>query len=306
MNEEKINQPLFRFRFGLQQLFYATALIATGLALDPSTIWFSLLVLLGWSVVFFCSSFRLALGLILFALIILFALTPTVYINRDGPHHTSCLNNMKQLSLTLLNYESANGRLPTDRIVVLADGTELRHSWRIEILPFLEANNVFNNYDFNEPWNGPANSKLESPMPWCFACPARNTGTDTPYKLVNGPGTAFEIGKNVRATGLNDGTYNTISLIEDHANPAHWMEPGDFTAEQAAQAMNTMTAETTVHRHESFFKTTYFGSSIAMVDGRTYWWPPHSEKTIAPGAFLIDDGYLFDSQVQGQPRRELK
>ena len=40
--------PASRFKFGLWQLFYAAALIAVGLALSPSTIWVSLLVLVCW------------------------------------------------------------------------------------------------------------------------------------------------------------------------------------------------------------------------------------------------------------------
>ena len=54
--DDKTNNPLtpskWRFEFGLRSLFYATALVATGLALTPSSIWISLAVLLFWGIVF--------------------------------------------------------------------------------------------------------------------------------------------------------------------------------------------------------------------------------------------------------------
>ncbi|MDB2687486.1 DUF1559 domain-containing protein [Mariniblastus sp.] len=295
------------FKFRLRHLIYATALIAAGLALSPSTIWFSMLVLLGWWVVFFCSRPKTVLGFILLVLIIVVALMPTVSgIIRESPYHTACSNNLRQISLAILYYESEYGRFPTDRVVTLADGTKLRHSWQVEILPYLMEQRLYDQYDFNEPWNGPNNSKLESQMPSYLACPACDTGTKTPYRLVNGPGTAFEVGKNLGAADIEDGTFYTISLIEDHANPKHWMEPGDFTAEEAVQVMNQMTENASSHFHDDFFTHTYFGSSLAMLNGSTHWWPTQRDQPMQPGAFLINDGYLFDLNVQGQPYRKIK
>ena len=314
MNDQE-NNPLtpakWRFEFGLRWLFYATALVATGLALTPSSIWVSLAVLLLWGIVFSSSRPRHTLGWSLFGLLVfglvILALLPSVQRVREASPRGACLNNCKQIILAALNHESGHGQFPTDRVVILADGTELRHSWRIAILPFIEGGSsppFF--YDYNESWNGPNNSKLQSPMPSCFACPSHDHGTKTPYKLVNGPGTAFEVGKCISYKDLADGTSNTIALIEDHANPVNWMEPGDFTAEEAAQVMNSMTKEATAHVHETFFTKTYIGSSFAMVDGSTSQRPALPDKPMDPGSFLIADGYLFDQDAQGQPLVEIK
>ena len=299
--------PRSRFEFGLRQLFYATALIAAGLALTPITIWISLAVLVVWGIAFSFPEFKYTLGLCLFGtLLLLGMLWPTQTVR--GPHNrTWCMNNMKQIILGALNYESGHGHFPTDRIVTLADGTELRHSWRIAILPFIEGGSgpPFP-YDFEEPWDGPNNSKLASQMPSCFACPSRDHGTKTPYKLVNGPGTAFETGKKIGYEDLADGTSNTIALIEDHANPVNWMEPSNFTAEEAAQAMNSMTKQTAAHGQESFFTKTYAGSNYAKVDGSTWRWAARPDRLMDPGAFLIADGYLFDRDASGQSIVEIK
>ena len=298
--------PRSKFKFGLRQLFYATALIASGLALSPSTIGLSLFVLIVWGIVFFSSRPWIMLGLLLLGVIVVSALWPTIQVLREPPYYASCRNNLKQIMLAIMTYESVNGRFPKDRIVVLDDGTELRHSWRIEILPMLEQGALFNSYDFKEPWDGPNNAKLESSMPAIFHCPSRKFDMKTSYRLVNGPGTAFEFGTTTGLTDLHDGASSTIGLIEDSSNPTHWMEPGEFTAEEAAQAINSMTGAELVHQDESFFYSTAFGSGFATLDGETHWWPPKSDKPMKAGAFLIDDGYLFDPDVYGQPVVKIK
>ena len=305
------NSPAFartQFKFGLRQLFYATALIAAGLALHVDTIWISLSVLLGWWIRFYSARPKLILVWVLLGLLTLFLFWPRIQVSREAPRESSCRNNLKNIMLAIHNYELTHGRFPTDRIVTLADGTELRHSWRIKILPMLDQAALYASYNFNEPWNGPSNSKLEPSMPEVFNCPSHYKGTKakTPYKLVNGPGTAFEEGKNLDFEHIKDGVSNTIGLIEDHANPVNWMEPEDFTAEQAAQAMNSMTREIALHSSDSFFFTTYLGSCFATMDAETHWWRPSSNQPLDVGVFLIADGIYFDFDAWVPPKREIK
>ena len=310
MNDEKINPPIKprrQFEFGLRSLFYATALIAAGLALSFDTIWFSLVVLVVWGIMFSSSRPKVALGWSLLGFVLLSVMFPTVQGTPLRHHYGStCRNNLKQMILAIMNYADTHGRFPTDRLVTLPDGTELRHSWQIEILPLVGQETLFAKYDFNEAWDGPNNSKLESLMPRYLACPYRNHGTRTPYKLVNGPGTAFEIGKNISFGEINDGTSNTVALIEDHANPVHWMKPGELTAEEAAHAMNSITVESGGHSYESFFKIKTFGCNHAMIDGSTNSWPARPDKPIDPGVFLIDDGIFSEVDVSGQPLVKIK
>ena len=35
------------------------------------------------------------------------------------------------------------------------------HSWRVLILPYFCMGDIYNQYNFNEPWNGPKNRLLE-------------------------------------------------------------------------------------------------------------------------------------------------
>ena len=84
---------------------------------------------------------------------------------RRGPWYwkTHCKNNIKQIALALLMYEQAHGSFPP-AYTADADGTPL-HSWRVLILPYIEQQRLYDQYDFDEPWDGPNNSQLHGMMP---------------------------------------------------------------------------------------------------------------------------------------------
>src|SRR5262245_19381933 len=84
-----------------------------------------------------------------------------------GARQGDCVMHLKQIALALLNYQDRYGYLPP-AIVADANGKPL-HSWRVLILPFLGGEDVYAKYDFNEPWNGPNNSRLQAELPEWFA-----------------------------------------------------------------------------------------------------------------------------------------
>ena len=77
-------------------------------------------------------------------------LLPAVQAVREAARRTACQNNMRQMGLGLLNYESGIGKLPpcgyTDGF---SGNNQLDFSWIIHILPFAEANNMFDAIDFD-------------------------------------------------------------------------------------------------------------------------------------------------------------
>ena len=86
-------------------------------------------------------------------------------------------------------------------------------------------------YNFDEPWDGPNNSKLHDIVIPFFRCPsAQSTGkeTDTSYAVVVGPGTMFPGEKPVKRAEVIDGTPNTIMIVEVANSGIHWMEPRDL------------------------------------------------------------------------------
>ena len=83
------------------------------------------------------------------------------------------------------------------------------HSWRILILPYIEAEGLFEEYGFSEPWDGPNNRQLAGRMPrlYAFHGDERPGNTTTNYLAVIGPETAWpgastvSIGGGVRRAG---------------------------------------------------------------------------------------------------------
>jgi len=75
-------------------------------------------------------------------------LLPAVQAAREAARRSQCMNNMKQLGLALLNYESARGEFPNISERVPGSGTPLGPTWIVMTLPYIEAGNAFSRLDF--------------------------------------------------------------------------------------------------------------------------------------------------------------
>ena len=92
-------------------------------------------------------------------------------------------NNLKQIGLALHNYHSAHGHFPP--AVIEENG--VKHSWRVAILPFLDAQAVYHAYRKTEPWDSPHNQALLAQIPEVFQQPGEALpGFLTPYLAVVG------------------------------------------------------------------------------------------------------------------------
>jgi prepilin-type N-terminal cleavage/methylation domain-containing protein len=79
-------------------------------------------------------------------------LLPAIQAAREAARRSQCQNNMRQLSLGILNYESSYKELPAGGITEgPCCGTPSGAGWTILILPFIEEQALFDQYDFDEP-----------------------------------------------------------------------------------------------------------------------------------------------------------
>jgi beta-lactamase regulating signal transducer with metallopeptidase domain len=183
-------------------------------------------------------------------------LAPAVAAANTAARRKLSVNNLKQIGLAFHNYHSANGQFPTPVLYGGATG-KVPHSWRVAILPYLEHDPLYKQYNFDEPWDGPGNRKLLDKMPAVLGYPGLDgspaSGTNTAYFVFTGKGTALSPSSGAAPAGrtgnvprpitttpplgsgplgptlidITDGTSNTILAVEAKRD-IPWTKPEDF------------------------------------------------------------------------------
>lgn len=179
---------------------------------------------------------------ILIAIMVAFMLPAFERGHRHG-RRSGCQNNLKQLALASLNYESARQRLPPGVTDDDGDLTDAMHSGFVELLPFLEMNSMYDQFDRKQSWRSADNvvlSKHELPVFLCTANPDSRVASEddggfaggtTDYAFCKGAtgylGTdkqfqngAFDVNSEVAIGQFSDGTSNTLLFGEAASNPA--------------------------------------------------------------------------------------
>ena len=103
-------------------------------------------------------------------------LLPAVQAAREAARRCSCLNNISQLALAVHNYEFAVEHLPAGVInpegPIRSEDNGQHVSWLVQILPYIEMQNVYNIFDIEEGAYAPANSMVRATTVSVFLCPS--------------------------------------------------------------------------------------------------------------------------------------
>lgn len=137
--------------------------------------------------------------------------------------------NLRRIGTALKAYHNEWDSLPP---VYVADSAgRPMHSWRVLILPYLGEEQLYRDYDFSEPWNGPNNSLLISRMPGCFASPFdedSNGFGETNFMALVGKESAFPQTGVRRFEEIMDRRSDTILIAEIRDSSVCWMDPQDL------------------------------------------------------------------------------
>jgi prepilin-type N-terminal cleavage/methylation domain-containing protein/prepilin-type processing-associated H-X9-DG protein len=148
-------------------------------------------------------------------------LLPAVQQVRAAARRVQCLNNMRQLGLSLHNYESGHMAFPPSRMEpddqsipsgsTHSSGDTSFQSWTTLLLPYIEQGNLASGFNFNEAWYDSTNStnnEVVATKVETFKCPASpvSDGVD-PFHFVGAAagdyGSINEVKKKVYTQVLN-------------------------------------------------------------------------------------------------------
>jgi type II secretory pathway pseudopilin PulG len=173
---------------------------------------------------------------------------------------SNCQGRMERILAALQKYHDDHGKYPP-AYTVDAAGKKL-HSWRVLILPYLGAEDLYSRINLNEPWDSPYNQAFHSQMPEEFGCPSSplpGMGFSS-YVVVEGPGHVFNGTNQTSISSITDGLSNTILIVEVADCDICWMEPKDFKAADLAFDINSDTADGISSLHGD-------GANVGLADG---------------------------------------
>lgn len=169
-------------------------------------------------------------------------------------------HNLKAVSMALHNYHDTHRVFPMTGVEFERGGDRVireQLSWRVRLLPYLDEMELYEQFDFNQPWDSPQNLALIEKMPAWYATPGRSTPvgetrvqaivfprdprtiTDVAPETLRdyGRATAFDLayGESMRRGSASaasygdflDGTSNSIIVVEADT-PVIWTKPDDW------------------------------------------------------------------------------
>ena len=101
-------------------------------------------------------------------------LLPAVQAVRAAARRTQCQNNLRQVGLAILNYESAHMKFPPGQewTNIVGQPDRLDYSWMARILPHIEQGNVYDDIDFDLPYLNTFNADAISAVIPAYLCPS--------------------------------------------------------------------------------------------------------------------------------------
>jgi prepilin-type N-terminal cleavage/methylation domain-containing protein len=191
-------------------------------------------------------------------------LLPAVQSAREAARRSQCMNNMKQLVTAMMVYHDAYNVFPPAHTGWNTDGTtDYQHSWMTLILPFVEEQALYDQYDFTLRWNQGNNARFvtrsEAGNLDVQLCPS-SEHLDTAqgdYAGINGCGSYNQNGIFIPDGYLKGECYNEGLLPA--TGPA-WPENRPFGIKDCIDGTNY---------------TMMLGEDAGRIDGNRFWGDAH-------------------------------
>ena len=141
------------------------------------------------------------------------------------------IRNLETIAKALNAYAEEHGRYPPP-VIKDPNGVAM-HSWRVMLLPYLQENELYNQYDRSKPWNDPDNLAIQYQIPNVYLHPesgGAGWSSASAYYLIAGNGTLFPVAGPLRPDEITDDASQTILLVEGMpmTTSGSWTEPIDL------------------------------------------------------------------------------
>lgn len=209
-------------------------------------------------------------------------LLPAIQASREATRRSVCSNRLKQLGLGLLGCEHSQKRFPTAQ----TRNTVRRRSFAIDLLPYIEEQNLHKMYDGSLEWHEPPNQPVVSQRLEVFECPSSpdDVHLDNSSVIMSGASSYLTaVGDYVPIEGVD------VRLAPPSGNLVDWAGNGILTRDyRGAFRLNKVTDGTshTVLLGESAGRPDLFQigrkNPVRMVRGAG--WADHRSGLVLHGA----------------------
>ena len=192
------------------------------------------------------------------------------------------IDNLTRIGDAMRRYCDKNGRL-FSRAICSAQGQPLL-SWRVELLPYLGYQELYDRFDTSEPWDSARNKPMVKLIPAVFQSPDR-FDEKTNYLVPVASFSAFGRLRGIGTRNIEDGMQDTVVLVETNdADAVTWTQPEDIDLD-----INTLDTQLGTLRDDGFF--------VIWGDGKVTRVTPERSVKDLKAVFSFDGGDLFRSHI---------
>ncbi len=145
---------------------------------------------------------------------------------------------LEKIGSALKAYENAHGCLPSSEVIVDdPDGLPNQFSWRVAILPELGEQDIYDQFDFSKPWDGPENLKAAEQIPEVFKNVMEELGNRTRLHIPGGKSGLYRIDRvRPKLSDISDKSIWTAIVISGGSKSAEvWTRPSVLSVDSAEE-----------------------------------------------------------------------
>ncbi|MDA8564273.1 DUF1559 domain-containing protein, partial [Mariniblastus sp.] len=208
---------------------------------------------------------------IMIALVLFIAvgmMMPTLSTPKEHTDKNIRLDRLRDLTRAIHKFEENHERLPSATF-----NRERLLSWRVQLLPYLGEQELFDKIDKTVSWDHSNNKPFHDQMPLVYSDPAKLHPSLTSCRIISGAGTPWADGDSpVSFESVIDGSSNTIAIISLPNMQTNWLAPMTLSIENSKELIAIQNEQRNCHSYldghvsDGPFETYLNGSPFLIAD----------------------------------------